>query len=113
MTGLWRDLPVAAIEIETSGLNRQTARVIEIGIACYDNGKPEKSYLQRINPGGPMPKMISDLTGITNEDLAGKPQFKDVANDILDCLNNRLVLVYNADFEMGFLGEAHRQSYRG
>jgi len=100
---LWIEMPIASLDTETTGLDMKTARVIEIGIACYVNGKQENTYSQLVDPQEPIPPKITEITKITSDDLKGKPVFADIADDVMKCLENRIFLAYNAPYDLGML----------
>lgn len=66
----------------TVDINKQP-RIIEFGAAIIDeNGEVVEKYNQLINPGTEIESVITKITGITNDDLIGKPKFGDVLLDI-------------------------------
>jgi DNA polymerase-3 subunit epsilon len=74
-------LPVCFFDLETTGANISTDRIIEIAvIKLMPNGETiRKSNL--INPTIPIPAETTAIHGITDEDVRDKPQFKDVAKE--------------------------------
>lgn len=81
--------PLVFFDLETTGINANTDRIVEISyLKVYPNGNEEtKTY--RVNPGMPIPKEASDIHHITDEDVANSPTFKEIgktiANDIEGC----------------------------
>jgi len=73
--------PLAFIDLEATGTNLGTDRIVEIAIIKIlpDGTRSVKRKL--INPEIPIPKASSDLHGITNEMVKDAPTFKQVAND--------------------------------
>lgn len=61
-----------AIDIETTGLGR-SARIIELGAARIRHGRKVASYSQLVNPQIPIPAKVTQITGITDRDVKGKP----------------------------------------
>lgn len=61
-----------AIDIETTGLGRD-ARIIELGAVRIRRGRKVAEYSQLINPGMPIPAKVTQITGITDRDVKGKP----------------------------------------
>ena len=51
-------------------------------IKCLPGGGRE-TYDKKVNPGIPIPPVVSELTGITDEDVKGAPAFKDIAGEVL------------------------------
>lgn len=81
--------PLIIFDLETTGLDLIHDRIIQISYikATPDGG--EKRENLTINPGKVIPELVVELTGITNEDVADKPHFKEVAqtiaNDFAGC----------------------------
>ena len=68
--------PICFFDLETTGVNITTDRIVEISILkVYPNGKEEsKTWL--VNPEMPIPKEVTEIHGITNEKVANQPTFK-------------------------------------
>jgi DNA polymerase III subunit epsilon len=81
--------PLVFFDLETTGINVNSDRIVEISyLRIHPNGNEEiKTF--RVNPGIPIPKEASDLHHITNEDVAHCPTFKEIgktiAKDIEGC----------------------------
>jgi len=61
----WLDLPLAVIDVETTGLDPEEDRIIEIGIVHFESGEVTDVYGQLIDPDMPLPEEVTELTGIT------------------------------------------------
>lgn len=61
-----------AIDIETTGLGRD-ARIIELGAVRVRHGRKVASFSQLVNPQIPIPAKVTQITGITDRDVKGKP----------------------------------------
>lgn len=61
-----------AVDIETTGLGRD-ARIIELGAVRIRRGRKVASYSQLVNPQIPIPAKVTQITGITDHDVKGKP----------------------------------------
>ena len=96
-------LPWVAIDTETTGMDPAEARVIEI--ACVwleaDGSVGRKSWL--VDPGRPIPAEAVAVHGITDEAVRGKPAFAAIAHELLEALEARVPVAYNADFDRAFL----------
>jgi DNA polymerase III epsilon subunit family exonuclease len=99
----WIDLPLAVIDVETTGLDSTSDRVIEVGIIRFEQGEVTDSYGQLIDPECEVPEEVVDLTGISPEDLEGKPTFAQVADDIHQRLQGVGIVAYNLSFDKGFV----------
>ncbi|MBC8047940.1 MAG: 3'-5' exonuclease [Fimbriimonadaceae bacterium] len=100
------DKPLAIIDLETTGINLGSDRIVEISILkVFPDGKKESKTL-RINPQKPIPKESSDIHGITDEDVKNCPIFKNVALEIRTFLDNCDIAGYNSNkFDLPMLIE--------
>lgn len=98
---LWHNL--AIVDVETTGGSPPHDRIIEIGIALIDYGRLTHTYSHLINPQTWISPFITQLTGITPEDLDNQPTFHELASDIFPRLNNRLFVAHNARFDLSFI----------
>ncbi len=76
------DRPLAVFDIESTGTNRRTDRIIDLAVVkLLPNGKRETHHF-RVNPEMPIPPDSTKIHGITDEDVKGKPTFKQEAAKI-------------------------------
>ena len=76
--------PLVIFDLETTGLDLVKDRVIQISyIKVHPNGEEERGD-ELINPEKPIEPIITQLTGITNEDVKDKPTFKQLAKTFAD-----------------------------
>jgi DNA polymerase-3 subunit epsilon len=82
------DRPLAVLDLETTGTAPFRDRIIEIAVikACPDGSK--ETYLQRVNPGIPIPPESTDIHGITDEDVAREPEFRRIAPALAEFLRD-------------------------
>jgi ATP-dependent DNA helicase DinG len=92
-----------AIDLETTGLDPTTHRIIEVGAVRFRNGKPDAEFRTFIHADRPLDPFISELTGIRDSDLTDAPQFADIASDLLDFIGDDALVGQNIDFDLGFL----------
>jgi DNA polymerase-3 subunit epsilon len=89
--------PVVFIDIEGTGLNVGSDRIVEIALLkIYPNGNKE-SKVFRINPTIPIPAEVSKIHGIYDKDVAESPTFKEVARDINSFLGGCDLAGYNSN----------------
>lgn len=103
-----RDIPIskasfAVMDFETTGTSARGDRAIEIGIVKIENLKIKETYSSLINPGRPIPYFITQLTTITNDDVASAPFFEDIVLDIQKFIGESILVAHNANFDWGFL----------
>ena len=98
--------PLAFIDLETTGINLGTDRIVEIAIVkiLTDNTRSVKRKL--INPEIPIPKGASDVHGITDEMVKDAPTFKQVAQELKQVLDGCDFAGYNSNrFDIPLLME--------
>ena len=92
------------LDIETTGLEyKEGHRIIEIG--CIELNKKEvgSNYHQYVNPSKTLTEDNIKIHGITNEYLADKPLFEEIADDFLEFIKDSSIIAHNASFDIGFL----------
>ena len=98
--------PLAFIDLETTGINLATDRIIEIAIVKVLTDGKRSVKRKLINPQIPIPKQSSDLHGITNEMVKDAPVFKDVAQELKQMLDGCDIGGYNSNrFDIPMLVE--------
>ena len=76
--------PLIVFDLETTGLDLVADRIIQISyIKVYVDGKEERENFF-INPGKPIPALVTELTGISDEDVADAPTFKQKVKELAD-----------------------------
>lgn len=98
--------PICFFDLETTGVNITTDRIVEIAILkVHPNGKEEsKTWL--VNPEMVIPKEVIAIHGITNEDVADKPTFKEVAKEIYNMIKDSDLGGFNSNrFDIPLLAE--------
>ena len=98
--------PLAIIDLETTGINLSTDRIVEIAIVRImpDGTKSVKRKL--LNPEIPISTVSSDIHGITNEMVKDAPTFKQAANEIKQFLEHCDLAGYNSNrFDIPMLAE--------
>jgi DNA polymerase III subunit epsilon len=76
------DRPVAFIDLETTGVNLATDRIVEVAIIKLLTDGTRQTKRKLINPQIPIPQVTSDIHGITNDMVKDAPTFKQAANEI-------------------------------
>ena len=110
MEKLWKQFDrIVIFDTETTGIEFGKDRIIELGAVSLENGKEIDCMddLIRLPEGQCLPPFITDLTGITNEQLAedGVEQETAVMDfcRLLDGAEQPLLVAYNAQFDLNFL----------
>ena len=98
------------LDTETTGLLKKAApldqqpQIIELGAVYLNNGEVHAALTQLIDPGCPLPAIITKITGIKNEDLVGMPTFKEYLPQLVDFFQDvDMLICHNAPFDVGVL----------
>jgi len=80
--------PLAIFDLETTGVNVASDRIVELCIMkVYPDGTEEVRTL-RVNPEMPIPYESSVVHGIYDEDVANAPTFKEIAKELAEFLDD-------------------------
>ncbi|ERM81465.1 DNA polymerase III subunit epsilon [Rhodonellum psychrophilum GCM71 = DSM 17998] len=74
--------PIAFFDLEATGINISTDRIVEISVVKVHPGGKEEIKTMKINPTIPIPKETSLIHGIYDEDVKDAPTFKDVSREL-------------------------------
>lgn len=98
--------PLAFFDLETTGLNISKDKIIEIGILKVHADQREERYIQRINPGIPIPAESQAIHGISDADVKDCPTFAQLAEEIKNFIGEADLAGYNSNkFDIPFLLE--------
>lgn len=97
------DVPFVALDLETTGARAGTSKITEIGAVRIEGFSVVGTFHSLINPQRPIPPMITHITGITQEMVAGAPRIEEVIPELLDFLQGAVIVAHNASFDVGFL----------
>jgi len=105
------------LDTETTGLDpAQGHKIIEIGCVEMVNRRLTGNHLHvYINPQREVEAAALEVHGITNEFLADKPLFNDIARSFIDFVEGAELIIHNAPFDIGFLDHelaALKQDYK-
>ncbi len=97
------DAPLVFVDVETNGLDSLRGRVIEVAAIRVEGGKVVKTFRSLIDPEIDVPDYITNLTGITTDDLRGAPTFDVVADELRGVLDGAIFVAHNVRFDYSFL----------
>lgn len=100
------------LDTETTGLDRDLDRIVQIAIAIVDNGEISEEFETLINPGFHIPEAATAINHITDSDVKDAPKIEDVIPKILDMIGDRIVVGHNISFDLAFLSYAIEKSGR-
>lgn len=99
----------AFLDIETTGGNAVSDRITEIGIRFWRDGNVLGEWQTLLNPQTRISPFIESLTGINNALVADAPLFADIADELREQLEGKVLVAHNARFDYGFIkGEFRR-----
>ena len=93
------------LDTETTGLSvRDGHRIVEIGCIELDNLVPTKNIFHfYLNPGRKVSEKAFEVHGYTDEFLATKHKFAEIADKFLDFIKDKKIIIHNAEFDIGHL----------
>lgn len=114
-------MKIAVFDTETTGLLKPASvpldkqpQIIELGIAIVERGQVVSEHNWLINPGRNLPEEIVKITGITDLDLVGQPNFEEVwesrgARELISSC--AAVLAHNLPFDRGMVDNEVSRMY--
>ena len=94
------------LDFETTGLEAESAEIIEIGAVRVKDGQAVEKFERLVGIVGELPEAITHLTGIRPEDLQGRPPIDEVLPELLDFLSSSRIIAHNLPFDFSFLQAA-------
>ena len=103
----WKlDRPLAAFDIEATGISPRADRIVELAIVRIMPDGTRDTHTYRVNPEMPIPAEASAIHGITDEDVADCPVFPTIAQEIFDLLDGADLGGFNIlRYDIPMLGE--------
>ena len=97
------------LDCETTGTDTDTDRVIEVAAIRIDLSKwaqmeedttcQYEIYTVTLNPGRPIPREATKVHGFRDSDVAGKPKFEDIAEELREWIGARPIIGHNVQFD--------------
>lgn len=105
------ELDYAVVDLETTGISpRKGHRVTELAAVEVSGGEVVGEFSTLVNPGRPIPREISELTGITDDMVAEAPAFGEVSAVVRRTLEGRVFVAHNVSFDWRFLSAEMRRA---
>lgn len=115
----WTDCRIVAFDTETTGLQSYNDdRIVEFGaVELFVNSELQVERVVHhpflIFPERAIPREASSVSGIYDKDVADKPVFKDVAEEIWAVLDDAILIAHNFNFDFGFIRNEFRRLENG
>lgn len=108
------DLPLdqaryVIVDLETTGQSPETTGITEIGAVRIENGKEVGRFDTLVNPGRPIPPYVANLTGITDDMVAGAPPIEDLIESFVTFSADAILVAHNAAFDAALLDQITRR----
>jgi DNA polymerase-3 subunit epsilon len=87
--------PLAFFDLETTGIDPATDKIVEICVVRAEPGGGMETKTRRINPERPIPPAATAIHGIRDEDVRDEPTFRQIARGLLDFLNGADLAGFN------------------
>ena len=98
------ELRQVVLDTETTGLNPEHDRIVEIGCVEMINRRlTAVNFHEYLNPQMSMPQGAFDIHGLSDEFLADKALFAEVCHNFLGYIKGKQLVIHNASFDIGFL----------
>ena len=104
MTGMMQDY--LCLDLETTGLNPKTDKIIEIGAVKVRGGEIAGTFSTFVKPGRALEERVKELTGIAEEDLADAPVIAEVLPGFLEFAEGLPLLGHRVLFDFSFMKRA-------
>jgi len=98
--------PLLFLDLETTGLNIATDRIVEICVLKLNTDGTREVKTRRINPTIPISPEAQAIHGISNEDVANEPTFREIAKSLANWMEGCDIAGYNSTkFDVPMLSE--------
>jgi len=98
--------PLVFLDLETTGINIVTDRIVEIALLKINLDGSEESRELRINPEMPIPPQASNIHGIYDDDVKDAPTFREVARTLAQFIEGCDLAGFNSNrFDIPLLAE--------
>lgn len=100
------------VDLETTGGSPSDSRITEVGAVLYRAGERLGSFQTLVDPGVPIPRFITHLTGIDDVTVRGAPPIEAALPSFLEFARGAVLVAHNAPFDHRFLcAECDRLGY--
>lgn len=98
--------PLVLFDLETTGINVVTDRIVEISVIRVEPNNKETEKTFRVNPGIPIPAEATAIHGISDEDVKDSPSFSQLASTIIKMFEGADIAGFNSNkFDIPLIAE--------
>ncbi len=103
------DQPLVFVDIETNGLDHVRGRVIEVAGIRVEGGQVVSSFSSLVDPETDIPYFITNLTGITTNDVRQAPTFAQISDELAAVMEGAVFVAHNVRFDYSFLKQEFKR----
>ena len=100
------ETPFVVVDLETTGGSAVYDRVLEVAAIRVQNGVVQDRLERLVEPGVPIPPIVTRITGINAALVHGKPRLDTLLPDLRRFIDGAVVVAHNASFDCNFLSSA-------
>ena len=97
-------------DLETTGLNHEDCKIVEIGAVKVENGKITQKFSTFVDPETEIPLDATAIHGITDAMVMGAPKVGEALGDFYKFCEGSTLIAYNIDFDYKFINYYGRKS---
>lgn len=91
------------LDLETTGLNKKSDRIVELAWLHILSGKVVEEYETLVNPEIPISSSASIVNGITDSNVKDSPTYSDIREKVISSLIGSIVVGHNITFDLSFI----------
>lgn len=100
----WPNARLVVVDVEGNG--QQPPEIVELGALLIDGGELGETFDQLVRPTRPITPLVSRIHGIKNDHVRESPSFSEIASELLQRLEGRVMIAHNANVEATILARA-------
>jgi len=89
--------PLIILDLETTGTWIEKDKIIEIAMIKFNPNGEKLNFHSLVNPSIPIPPFVTELTGISDENVKDVPCFKDICNDVINFIGSSDLAGFNIE----------------